>query len=106
MMAGVPHLPSVPVQPTFVSFGSRIRNVPTIFEPALGPIQSSGTGWIDVGPGGITADTSYRLDVVFGNAGGRISWDDEQYRKDNVNVRIVGLGFTRFGKVRRGPGDA
>ena len=32
---------------------------------------------------------SYRMDVVFGNTGGKIRYDNERHRKDNVQIQVI-----------------
>ncbi len=39
----------------------------------------------------------YRLKISVGNADGRIRYADEQFRKDNVDVRVVAKGFRMSG---------
>ncbi len=52
-----------------------------------------GGSWIKPTESFFLPGMKYRLVVGFGNTGGRIVWDDERYRKDNVDIRIVAMGF-------------
>ena len=52
-----------------------------------------GNSWRSPSDRKIHPGVKFRLNVDFGNTGGMINWDDEQYRKDNVQIRIVCRGF-------------
>jgi hypothetical protein len=55
--------------------------------------RRSGSSWVNAGGGAVIAGTQYKLEITFGNMAVKITYDDEQYRKDLVNIRIVGMGF-------------
>lgn len=56
--------------------------------------RKSGSRWVSLPRDKrIRVNTRYRLAVDFGNTGGKVQWSDEQYRKDKLNIRVVGLGF-------------
>lgn len=55
--------------------------------------KKSGTSWISPPEPWFVGGERYRLDLVFGNMDGRLIWPDEQYRKDNVDIRVVAMGF-------------
>jgi hypothetical protein len=55
--------------------------------------KKSGSSWVSPPEPFFVADARYRLELIFGNVDGRISWPDEQYRKDNVEVRVIAKGF-------------
>jgi len=51
-----------------------------------------GKMWVGAGTGPLVAGVPYRLAVLFGNTQ-RVKYEDEQYRKDNVSIRLVAEGF-------------
>ncbi len=55
--------------------------------------KRGGNSWVRPPEAYFVPGVPYKLEVVFGNTGGRIQWQDEQYRKDNVDIRIVAMGF-------------
>jgi hypothetical protein len=55
--------------------------------------KKSGSSWIKPPESHFVGGACYRLDLAFGNTGGQISYTDEQYRKDNVDIRVVAMGF-------------
>lgn len=55
--------------------------------------RKSGSSWINVLSQKPRSSHYYRIEVDFGNKDGRITWPEEKYRKDNVDVRIVAMGF-------------
>jgi hypothetical protein len=55
--------------------------------------KRSGSSWITPPEPWFVANQRYRLDLLFGNTDGKIAYPDEQYRKDNVEIRVLAKGF-------------
>ncbi len=52
-----------------------------------------GNSWVRPPESHFISGVQYKLELVFGNANGMISYTDEQFRKDNVDIRVCGMGF-------------
>jgi hypothetical protein len=60
--------------------------------------ERQGASWVNaINP---KANTDYKVEIIFGNMNGSIIWDDEQYRKDNVELRLVALGFFQITRYK------
>jgi len=53
----------------------------------------NGSRWITPPEKYFVSGARYRLKFYFGNTGPKVKWADQQYRKENVDIRVVPMGF-------------
>lgn len=59
--------------------------------------KQSGSNWASPPESHFVVGACYRLDALFGNSDGRISYPEAKYQKQNVEIRVVAKGFGVFG---------